>query len=431
MSPYTVQRAVNRAINYARQYGTIAMIRRVFEHLRQRVRSHQNELFAKHDPIGFYSFVLPPPIAHPVSPSDVPAKSINWFVPPFGHGSGGHLNIFRFVHFLEREGYTCRIVIVGEPQPSDAATARKQISTWFFPIDAPVYLSPEEAPACKVAMATSWPTAYRVRDFMPTVHRCYFVQDFEPWFHPTGADAAFAEQTYRFGFHGITAGTWLRDKLARDYGMSTQAVGFSYDHDRYKPIPRREADIRRVFFYARPPTPRRAFEMGLLVLNEVTRRLPDVKVVFAGWDVANYEIPFEHLNAGVLSLDELPDLYSQCDVGLVLSFSNLSLLPLELMACGTPVVSNRAPYTEWLLNDDNAKLAAADVEALAEAVVELLEDPEDYARIRTNALATARATSWSSEAKRMARILETLDDTQTSLPHSRADDPSRQQSFAS
>jgi glycosyltransferase involved in cell wall biosynthesis len=411
MIPARTLKRLNYAINYGRSHGLMATLRMIYRFLRRRRERTQQQLFARHDPIGFYSFVLQQPIGTPVAREDVAPATVNWFVPPFGYGSGGHLNIIRFVRQLERQGYTCRIVIVGEPRPQDAETARSQIQAWFFPIDAAVYLDPAEAPPCRVAMATSWTTAYTVRDFQACVHRAYFVQDFEPWFYATGSEAAFAEQTYRFGFHGITAGTWLRDKLAQDYGMTTNAVGFSYDHDRYYPRPRRDPDTRHVFFYARPPTPRRAFEMGLLVLKEVTRQLPDVQVIFAGWDVSNYEIPFEHLNAGVLKLDDLPDLYSQCDVGLVLSFSNLSLLPLELMACGTPVVSNRGPYTEWLLDDDNAKLADADVEALAAAVVNLLQDPEEHARIRANALATARATDWEQEALRMARILDKLDTT--------------------
>ena len=48
-------------------------------------------------------------------------------------------------------------------------------------------------------------TAYDVRNFHSTIHKCYFVQDFEPWFYASGSAASFAEETYRFGFVGITA----------------------------------------------------------------------------------------------------------------------------------------------------------------------------------------------------------------------------------
>ena len=71
----------------------------------------------------------------------------------------------------------------------------------------------------------------------------------------------------------------------------------------------------------------------------------DVEFVLVGWDVSNYSLPFSHLNTGFLSLDELQDLYSQVDVDLVISSTNLSLLPLELMACKCPVVSNLGPMS--------------------------------------------------------------------------------------
>ena len=36
--------------------------------------------------------------------------------------------------------------------------------------------------------------------------RFYLVQDFEPSFYAAGSEALMAEATYRFGFHGVTAG---------------------------------------------------------------------------------------------------------------------------------------------------------------------------------------------------------------------------------
>lgn len=367
-------------------------------------------VFRKAQVIEFYDFVRRNKIGLQLEVGQVPNNTINWVIPPFGFGSGGHLNIFRFVHYLEKEGFDCRIIIVGEPRPVAAERARQEINEWFIPVNAEVYIGLEDAPAAHISIATSWTTAYYVRSFMATLHRCYFVQDFEPYFYSQGSEYAWAEETYNFGFMGITAGTWLKDKLSKEYGMRTESFSFSYDQDRYLPIERRDPNTRRVFFYARPPTARRGFELGLLVLHEVVRRMPDVKVIFAGWDVSGYEIPFEHLNAGTLSLDELPDLYSQCDAALVLSFSNLSLLPLELMACGTPVVSNRAPYTEWLLTNENAILCEPTIESLADGICSVLKSPEESARLRNAGIKTAAATSWVAEAKNIASFLKSTYD---------------------
>src|ERR1035441_8673683 len=46
-----------------------------------------------------------------------------------------------------------------------------------------------------------------------------------------------------------------------------------------------------------------------------------------------------------------------------------SYLPLELMACGAAVVTNRNPYTGWLLRDgENCVLAETSPSALAESL---------------------------------------------------------------
>ena len=114
-------------------------------------------------------------------------------------------------------------------------------------------------------------------------------------FFPVGSDYAFAENTYKFGFRGLTAGDWLKNKLHDEYGMQTNSFLFSYDNELYQAGKKRDA-VPRIFFYARPVTARRDFELGLLALNEITKRNSDVEVVFAGWDVSNYRIPFKHQN---------------------------------------------------------------------------------------------------------------------------------------
>ncbi len=402
---FTLKRQFCSAWRYGRENGFRTLLVMIW----RKCRGSNGGGGAKRRVIDFYDFVRSDPIGVPLLPGSVLRTTLNWVLPPWGFGSGGHLNIFRFMHYLEKDGFDCRIIVVGAPPSLSVDEARKQINDWFFPLKGDIYLGIEKAPPAHVTIATSWPTAYSVRSFQSTVHRCYFVQDFEPAFYPAGAEYAWAEETYRFGFFGITAGTWLKDKLAAEYGMKTEAFGFSFDRDLYSPRKRREPEIRRVFFYARPPTPRRAFEMGLLVLEEVVRRLPDVKVIFAGWDISDFHIPFEHLNAGIVSLEELPDLYSQCDAALVLSFTNLSLLPLELMACGGVVVSNRAPCTEWLLNDQNARLAHQTVEALADALCSVLEDSEEASRLRQGGFATVAATDWKMEARKVGDIFRRLD----------------------
>lgn len=364
----------------------------------------------KIDVVSFWHFVQAEPFGEAIRPEARPKRqTLNWFVPPFGRGSGGHLNIFRFVHHLEKIGFDCRVIVCEDTLGASSSVLREQIKDWFFPLDAPVVRHPQEPiPPASISIATGWQTAYVVKAFRSTLHRCYFIQDFEPFFHPPGSEYAMAEETYRFGFTGITAGGWLARKLQSEYGMETHAFQFSYDQNLYRRLPRRDA-IQRVFFYARPPTPRRGFDLGILILSELAKRMPEVEMVLAGWDVSGYELPFRNLQCGVLSLEELPDLYSHCDAALVLSFTNASLLPPELMACGCVVVSNTGANNEWLLDGDSAILARPTVSEMASALERVLKDEALRARIVRNGLAKANSTSWEREAERVGSILRRLE----------------------
>lgn len=341
-----------------------------------------------------------------VLPGAMVPRSMNWIIPRFSIGSGGHLNIFRMMAMLEARGFIVRIFVSERGAFINPAQAAEMINEHFVRLKAEVFLGANEMPPCDVVVATSWDTAYWADRFPAAAHKLYFVQDFEPYFYAHGSEYAFAEQTYRMGFDAVTAGGWLAEKLAREYGMSTRAFSFSFDKDRYHPLPR-DPGPRRVFFYARHVTIRRGFELGLLALRHVHERLPDVEFVLAGWDSSEYELPFPHLNAGVVALDSLPALYAQCDVALVLSFTNLSLLPLELMACGCPVVSNRGPNVEWLLQDgDNAVLCDSLPKALADGLVRILEDGQLRERIIAGGFATTAASDWEAEGAVVADYLE-------------------------
>ncbi|MEQ8267714.1 MAG: glycosyltransferase family 4 protein [Parvibaculum sp.] len=363
------------------------------------------------DVCAHFSFVATPPFGVPIGDAAPPdRRTINFFVPEVGRGSGGHLNIFRFMVNLMELGYECRLIVCNSDGIKDAEWLAADIADWFQPLGAKIYFWPEDAiPQAHFSFATGWQTAYPVNAFRGTRHRFYLVQDFEPYFYAHGSEYAFAEQSYRLPLKAITAGQWLADKLRDEYGMEATPIGFSYDKHLYRPIRRRGRDVQHVLFYARPVTPRRGFELGLMTLTEVSRRLPHVKFILAGWDVSNYAISFDHLNAGIVPLSELPDLYGQCDAALVISLTNLSLLPLELMACGCAVVSNSGPNVEWLLNRDNAALADATVHGLAGALQRVLEDNAYKEKIVEAGFRTVGQTDWLAEARHIAEILEKAD----------------------
>jgi len=299
---------------------------------------------------------------------------INWILLDVVAAQGGLLNIFRTIKQLEAWGHENRVyLLAGSPQGS--SEAKQRIRKRYFPITADVELLSDNVKDCDALIATSWPTAYAVRSIENTAQKFYFVQDIEYMFYPPGSAYEFARQTYQFGFRGITLGSWIANVLRSEFKMECSSFGFSYDRDAYASTGPRllPAGKKRVLFYARPETERRGFELGVLALSLVAKKMPDVEFVLVGFPPQSLDLPFPAIFPGVLPISELGPLYRSCDVALVLSHTNLSMLPLELMASGCAVVSNKGPNVEWLLTEQTVQFAKPNPKSLAQAVVELLD----------------------------------------------------------
>ena len=331
---------------------------------------------------------------------------LNWIIPEMGKGSGGHLNIFRFISNLENLGFHSRIYLYLTPNYRDNKAVKDFLRENFPILDERVeaYWDVKYAKFAHATIATSWQTAYFVKNFNNTISKFYFVQDYEPYFYAKGSEYEFAKQTYTFGLRGITAGDWLKDKLADEFGMKTSSFGFSYDKSLYKPLKKKD-NTKRVFFYARPVTPRRDFEMGLLALDLLCQKMPEVEVIFAGWDISLYRIKFKHKNLGIVSVDQLSKVYSQCDLCFVLSNTNLSLLPLEVMASNSVAVCSAGANSTWLVNEGNSVLVDYDPRHIAETLEHYLKHEDELIEIRKKGLAFARSTSWEAEAEKVKDAL--------------------------
>lgn len=349
-----------------------------------------------------------PSLAHP---HRVPEGPIHfaWIMSPPGRSGGGHHNIFRFISYLEQAGHTVSIHLYWH---NDHAVSVPHIRDMlaetpaYAKVNAPIWLYDGAAgvgPNVDAIVATGWETAYPAFLDRSAAQRFYFVQDFEPDFYPTGTESVLAENTYHFGFHGITAGAWLQDRLRRDYGMNCDRFDFSADKQTY--FVTNDAPRKEIFFYARPVTPRRAFELGVLALEEFAKLRPDVTINLAGWDVSGYDLGFEFVDHADMDLDDLNELYNRCAAGLVLSLTNMSLLPLELMAAGvTPVVNDGANNTMVSANP-NIRYVPLAPKALARALSEVVDEHAEQSPARRIADSLVDK-DWSASGRQMVQAME-------------------------
>lgn len=361
--------------------------------------------------LSFYSFVTKGNFGTPFDSRNDRKKgvSINWVMPPPAPESGGHINMFRFICGLEARGFDCRVVVcndgMGIPMTTPTKQLFKQINQWYGEFNGSVHYA-EDMPQATMTMATGWQTAYCVNQFLGTAHKGYFVQDYEPLFFPAGAEASFAEQTYKFGFTGFTAGSWLSDTLRSKYGMKTYPISFSYDKERYFQRPNKRSGPKQLLCYVRPVTVRRGWELVNVTLELIHKRDPEIQFVLVGGEVDTKTLEYPAENPGSVALDELGNLYSQCDAALILSFSNLSLLPLEVMSCGVPVVSNKGDNVEWLLNEQVTSLANSDPKSMADAVLNIINLSEDeHQKLVDKSVAFANRSNWEDEFDKLASVI--------------------------
>ncbi len=300
-----------------------------------------------------------------------PPFTINWVVPALIRGSGGQTDIVRTISYFEAIGHKCRIYFYDPANKTDLKYM--PILLKGFPkVKAELFYNSPKFNDADITFATDWVSAYPVYNTKIKTNKYYYVQDFEPYFVPNGTLKVLAENTYRFGLRGVTLGQWLSQKLTKEYSMQCNHFNFGFDPSEYQ-ITGGNNSHKAILFYARPRSPRRGFELGIMALKQFHKRHPDYKINFFGEDVSSYDIPFPYENRGVLDPGELNKLYNKCAAGLVLSFTNMSLVPLEMISSGCTPVVNEANYTKLVPYAQQTTYAEATPRALSLALEDAVQ----------------------------------------------------------
>ncbi len=338
-------------------------------------------------------------------------RTINWYIPDIDSPFYGGINTaLRIADYLQRvHGVENRFVVWGSPPDNFVRSALAaafpslaDCQICFF--DGSLGASLELVPPADASIATLWLTAYAVAKAQNTKRKFYLVQDFEPMFYPASTLYALAEESYRLGLYGLCN----TDNLRRIYGDEYQGTGMSFMpaidptvfHANGRPYRADDAPVT-VFVYARPGHWRNCWELASLALRELKERLGDhVRIVTAGSWATDPAAADAIKQLGLLPYKATGDLYRRCDVGLALTVSkHPSYLPLELMACGVPVVAFDNPWGHWILRDgENSLLARRTVTGLVDKLERACVEPELRRKLAANAVADIAAHHGSWDA---------------------------------
>jgi glycosyltransferase involved in cell wall biosynthesis len=324
--------------------------------------------------------------------------AINWITVPPSQGAGGATTIFRIINYLEAHGYRNRVYfydVYGGDHRYYADIVRS-----YFGFHGPVGRVEDGMQDAHAVVATAWATAYPAFNAVCTGKRFYFVQDFEPYFHPVGAESILAENTYRMGFYGITAGRWLAQKLQAEFAMDADFFDFGCDTRVYHRIPGSKRN--GVVFYARPGAARRGFELGLMAMELFAARRPDITLHFYGDSMG--KLPFPFIDHGKVTPAQLNGIYNRCFGGLSLSMTNVSLVPHEMLAAGCIPVVNDADHNRLVLDNSYVRYAAPNPHALA-AALESVVASAHFDVLSADAAGSVHTVDWSSAGAKVDRAI--------------------------
>ena len=306
--------------------------------------------------------------------------NIAWFVPALLKGGGGHRTIFQNITALINDGYMCDVYI-GDFNRHSPNELFQMINEYYGEFHGNVFAdwnNPLKEYDCVIA--TSWNSAPIVQK-IDCPKKAYFIQDFEPYFYPMGSNYVEAENTYKYGFHGITIGKWLSHKMREEFHLTTDYFSFCADLKTYKKLNNIEKE-NAICFVFQPDKPRRCDNIALKALQIVKTIKPDVKIYFYGSNpsiINNLEV--EQL--GIIPIEKCNELYNKCLVGLCMSASNPSRIPFEMMASGLPVVELYRENNLYDFPNDGCLLADSTPEAIANALLTILDDKKLQQKMST------------------------------------------------
>lgn len=311
-------------------------------------------------------------LMYPLLPKkDNGKKKIAWIIPHPGKGSGGHRTIIQNVNALIKAGYECDLFFE-EDGISTSNSVREKINNWYEECTAGVFVGFNFQKEYDLLFATGWQTIDFAKK-LPAKKKAYFIQDFEPWFFPVGDQYLITESSYRCGFLPVTIGKWLSHKMQYEFNTPAKYFPFGAALDVYKPLDNIKKENAICFVY-QPEKPRRCDIIGLRALKLLKAMRPDVQIYLYGSNIPA-QFDFECQNLNIIPIEQCNELYNRCKVGLCISASNPSRIPFEMMAAGLPVVELYRENNLYDLPDKGVLLAEPTPEAIASAIIYLLDNP--------------------------------------------------------
>ncbi len=259
-------------------------------------------------------------------------------------------------------------------------------------------------PSADVVVASSWITAERVLALHARSGRKYYlVQGIETW----AGQSLRVEDTWRAPMTRVAVSRWIQQTLA-EAGVDSLYVPNAIDGAQFRCESPVEARARNVVGLLWHPLPLKGSRDALAALAEVHRRYPGLRVQMFGVPAPPAGLPSWVDYHRDPSQAELRALYNRCAMFVAPSHGEgWGLTASEAMACGAALVAtDSGGHREFARHGVNALLCPPrDVDAMAAAVLRLLEDDGLRLRLAAAGIEHIRRFTWDASVACLESIL--------------------------
>lgn len=178
-----------------------------------------------------------------------------------------------------------------------------------------------------------------------------------------------------------------------------------------KPLPSRPPGPT-VVFLGRIDEPRKGLDELFAALPSLVRRVPDVRVLVAGPGDLDREVPDCVELLGLVSEADKPRVYASGDVYCAPNThgESFGIVLIEAMAAGTPVVASDLEAFRRVLDEGRAGrlVPVGDSDALADALADLLQDPDRRAALSSAGSRAVLAYDWARVAAQIVAVYDAV-----------------------
>ena len=324
--------------------------------------------------------------------------------------SGGHTSILRLATEISKQGYEVQYVLLNNQRVSEAKKIAKLNLEHYRGVFVNIrdFVSKKE----EVIIATASNTVFQAMNMEG--YKMYFVQDYEPTFFALGDRYLMAKKTYEVGFHIVSLGKWNYNMIRKEcHNINCiNYIDFPCEISEYPFIKRNFSKLKgkkEIIIAAYIKMVGRRLP---LITQELLKSLKDlykkkgikVKIFYFGEDKG---LRCEGgVNIGKLSRKQLYELYQKADFGYVSSYSNISIIPYEMISSGLPVIEIMDGSFQNFFSLNCAILTETIPKDLYKKMEYYIENPKELEEMVNNAASYIKDLNWESSARQFIKCME-------------------------